>query len=389
MCGDLFHNYGIVIKKQSLQQRFNSYAVDFLQQVLSVLLGQQIKATPPTPSLHHFNRVRIKDSTRFALPEAYAEKYAGHGGATANSESMISIQYEYELLSGQQMDLRLTSGRCNDQHDAKQHTDDIQDNDLFIRDLGYCTLTYLKQIVKNNAYFLNRLNPQTNVYYADQSDKKVDFAQCLKRIKKYKLPYLELNVLIGKKAQLSARMIIYPADQDTYEQRLRKTQKQAKSCGNNVSDNFKTRAKLSIYITNADAEIIPASQVKPIYSLRWQIELTFKVWKSQGQINQIKEMKIHRFECQLIAKLIWLLIHRNLYQGITQLANYSKPEHTCSIWKYYKHVYRINDTLRSVISQPNKLYGLVTELIQTAEQFLILEVKNGKTSHYETIKSLA
>ncbi len=77
---------------------------------------------------------------------------------------MISIQYEYDLLSGQAMDLRLTSGTINDQRDAKDNTHDIVENDLFIRDLGYATIPYMKHIKSNKAFFLNRLSPQTKVY---------------------------------------------------------------------------------------------------------------------------------------------------------------------------------------------------------------------------------
>ena len=216
-----------------------------------------------------------------------------------------------------------------------------------------------------------------------------------KHIKKHQLPYIEFNVLIGKKAQIPSRLIIYPADQATYEKRVRKTQKQTKSCGHNVSDEFKTRAKMTLYITNTDPAIIPAANIKKVYGLRWQIELTFKIWKSQAKINQVKNMKMHRFECQLIAKLIWLLMHRTTYQclpvrqaGITQQANYNGPEDTCSIWKYYKHAYRVNDTLRSTIIQPDKLYALVTQLTHIAEQLLILEIKKGKISHYEALITL-
>ncbi|MEX2591609.1 MAG: hypothetical protein WD426_02460 [Anditalea sp.] len=43
------------------------------------------------------------------------------------------------------MDLRLANGRKNDQSDSGDFTQDIQKDDLSIRNLGYCTLTYLKK----------------------------------------------------------------------------------------------------------------------------------------------------------------------------------------------------------------------------------------------------
>ena len=312
LCGDFYCQNNLLIKKQSVHERFNPEAVAFLKAVLARLLASQFATVGKNQVLSSFKRVRIKDSTRFALPAAYAATYKGHGGATHNSESMISIQYEYDLLSGTAMDLRLTTGTRNDQLDAKENTHDIAENDLFIRDLGYATLSYMLQIADQKAYFLNRLHPQISAYHAKKPTETVDFKKCQKKLKKYNLPYLECSVLIGKKAQIPCRLVICAVDKPTYQNRMRKAQKQAKSCGHQVSDTYKTRARLTTYITNADEIMLPTNKIKSIYGLRWQIELPFKIWKSQAEIAKVKEMKIYRFECQLIAKLIWLLVHMKI-----------------------------------------------------------------------------
>lgn len=388
ICGDLLNQYGLQITKQSVQERFNEKAVAFLQAILLSLLEQQLSPIGHIGNLSSFNRLRVKDSTRFALPPAYAQKYAGHGGATHNSESMISIQYEYDLLSGQTMDLRLTTGTRNDQLDAKENTNDILENDLLIRDLGYATLGYMEQIIDNDAYYLNRLGPQTTVYHAEKPEAKVDFDKCRKKLKKYGLPYLEYNVLIGKKARIPSRLVIFLVDDATYEKRVRKTHKQAKSCGNQVSDDFKTRSKLTLYITNTEQNKLSASDIKNIYALRWQIELAFKIWKSQAKINQVKEIKLHRFECQLIAKLIWLLVHRSIFQYLTGWVNNSNPDKSTSIWKYYKHAYRINNIVREIVTKPEKLSRAIDNLARIACRLFLLEKKKGKPSHYQILKTL-
>ncbi len=199
LCGDLYCQNNLLIKKQSIDERFNPKAVAFFIAVLARLMECQFTGVGKDQVLSSFKRVRIKDSTRFALPAAYAAIYKGHGGATHNSESMISIQYEYDLLSGNAIDLRLTTGVRNDQLDAKENTHDIAENDLFIRDLGYATLGYMSKIDKNEAYFLNRLHPHISAYHAERPNEKVDFEKCQKKLKKYNLPYLHYNVLIGKK----------------------------------------------------------------------------------------------------------------------------------------------------------------------------------------------
>jgi len=388
ICGDLSVHFGIQITKQSIQDRFNEQSVAFMEAVLARLLQHQFKAIDKGENLLGFNRVRVKDSTRFSLPPAYAQIYKGHGGVRQNSKSMISIQYEYDLLSGDAMDLRLTTGIRNDQLDSKENTHDIAKNDLLIRDLGYATLGYLLQIIEREAYFLNRLSPKTTVYYASKPEKEVDFKKCHKLIKKHKLSYLEYKVLIGKTAQIPSRLIIYPVDQATYDKRISKTHKHAKSKGLQVSDAFKIRSKLTLFITNAEENRLPIGNIRRIYGLRWQIELTFKIWKSQAKVHQVKEMKIHRFQCQLIAKLIWLLVHWKIFKYLTEWVNYSYLGKSASIWKYFKHAYRINNLVRQIMTIPDKLLSLLQNLTKVACSLILLETKKGKISHYDALMSL-
>lgn len=388
LTGDLYQQFGIRFTKQSLQNRFNPKAVSFLKIVLSKLLNEHIHCDIDKGQLANFNRVRIKDSTRFALPEDYASSYQGYGGVTNYSKSLISIQYEYDLLSAQTMDLRLTSGLDNDQSDSRDHTGNIIPKDLFIRDLGYCTIIYLKEIADSKAYFLNRLAPQTKVYHANAPDREVDLKACMEKIKKHNLPYIEYEVLIGKKAKLPSRLIISATDNSSYEKRLRKTQKQARSCGYNVSDNFKLRARLNLFITNAPKKWVPTEKVKSIYGLRWQIELIFKVWKSQAGINDLKEMKINRFECQLLGKIIWLLLNWKLYRWIDDRVKRLYPKKCCSVWKYYKCAFRLSNQLREAISCFRKTKEFIELLLNTAKDLLLLEKKKGKQSHYHDFMAL-
>lgn len=389
ICGDLHTQYGLQVRKQSIQQRFNEHAVAFMKSILSRLLESQLKFTASDERLSFFNRIRIKDSTRFTLPPAFAQTYSGMGGAVSNSESMISIQYEYDLLSSSTLDLRLTTGTRNDQLDAKENTHEIAENDLFIRDLGYSTLGYLKQIINGKAYFLNRVGPQTSVYNTEKNNERIDFSKCQKKIKKHSLPYLQYNVIVGKDAQVPCRLVIYPVDQNTYERRVRKTTKQAKSYGHQVSNAYKSKAKLTLYITNVPEDKLPAPAIKKTYGLRWQIELFFKIWKSQANVDRVKEMIIHRFECQLIAKLLWLIIHWKIFQYVVVHVNDKQKGKSCSVWKYYKHAYRINTAVRDIITKPDKLVTLLNDLAKIAVNQFNLEEKKGKTSHYKTLMALA
>ncbi len=50
------------------------------------------------------------------------------------------------------------------------------------------------------------------------------------------------------------------------------------------------------------------NQVHELYSLRWKIEIIFKLWKSIFKINQVKKVKLEIFMCFLYVRLISLLL---------------------------------------------------------------------------------
>ncbi|BBW96328.1 hypothetical protein GsuE55_11610 [Geobacillus subterraneus] len=63
-----------------------------------------------------------------------------------------------------------------------------------------------------------------------------------------------------------------------------------------------------VYITNIPAIDTSLHDIHTLYSLRWQIELVFKTWKSLFHIHRFKPMKGARFQCHLYGTLIALLI---------------------------------------------------------------------------------
>ena len=57
------------------------------------------------------------------------------------------------------------------------------------------------------------------------------------------------------------------------------------------------------------------------------MELVFKVWKSLCKIDKLKKVKIERFECMLLAGLIWIIANWSIFQVLNDwLFNYVKPE---------------------------------------------------------------
>lgn len=376
---DFCDRSGKGITKQAIQQRFNGPAVAFLESVLADQLSNQL---PTLDKQHcpHFNRVRIKDSTRYSVPKNMAEVYPGHGGG--GGPAQISIQYEYDLITGKIHDLSLTGATRNDQRDSKETLYNIEKGDLLIRDLGYATQGYIKHIHQTGAYYLNRINPNWTVM--DKQLKKIDYANILKKLKRKSLAILEMNVMIriGKEL-VPSRLIVSRVDQKTYEKRMKNTNKPSKRRGNNVRASYKTTAALNIFITNIPSEWMTTDQVRNVYGLRWQIELIFKTWKSKLQINKVRSVRTQRFQCELMARFIWILINWQAYR-IAQAQMTKK----CSTWKFFKAAIRVSHQLREVLFEKNPINNWLKTILSNADQRYRTEIKRGKPDYTGILAAL-
>jgi hypothetical protein len=98
---------GVCMSKQSIHDRFNPYAVEFMEQLLSEAISQKLSiGTLPKHPLFH--RIVVEDSTSFQVPEMFAYKYKGSGGGA--SDAAIKIQYAYDLISEKIISMVAQSG---------------------------------------------------------------------------------------------------------------------------------------------------------------------------------------------------------------------------------------------------------------------------------------
>ena len=104
------------------------------------------------------------------------------------------------------------------------------------------------------------------------------------------------------------RLFLFLLPQSVYNARMRKANQNARKKGHEITAEYKARAALNIFITSAPVESIDLDTAWNIYSLRWQIELTFKVWKSICKIDKVKKVKKDRLECYIWSKLIMIVL---------------------------------------------------------------------------------
>ncbi|PGA50676.1 IS4 family transposase, partial [Bacillus pseudomycoides] len=174
LCCCLESSTGVLMSPEGLNQRFNSQAVQFLQQLLAHLLHQQFCSSSKIPTLYtnYFQRIRVLDSTHFQVPDKFNSTFQGSGGSGQNAG--VKIQLEYDLLSGQFLHVHVGSGKHNDKTYGSTCLTSLQPHDVCIRDLGYFDLKDLHTISECGAYYISRLKLNTRIY---QKNKEPEYFQ--------------------------------------------------------------------------------------------------------------------------------------------------------------------------------------------------------------------
>jgi hypothetical protein len=372
------------ISGQGIDQRFNEGAQKYIHGLIGEQLSSQVFQNIDNGWCKHFNRVIIKDSTRFDLPETLWEKLPGFGGCA--SKSGVCIQYEFNIKSGEVNDLSIHPAKRPDNKDAIQTIDLVRPGDLTIRDLGYFVMDYFKRIEKTRAFFLSRLNTKILVYQK-KGDKfqELDFTKVYQRMIKQNLKRLDHMVYIGEKEKFPMRLIIELVPEEVVNTRMERVNKYNKKKGRQTGEEYKKRARFNLFITNVIKEIIDAEAIVKIYRVRWQVELIFKTWKSLFGLDNIGQMKYERLMCTLNARLLLILINWEMFM-IERYYQYKQTGKMLSIHKCLQTLKDNSNKLRYILV--NGCKGLakwlrwVTEILSSKHW---LEKKKNKLGFEEIL----
>ena len=340
--------YDIGVTKQGIDKKFNEHTLQFLKNLIKKQLSVESDLHIDAGWLSSFDRVTIKDGTRFHLPEEYKDYLPGSGGS--GSKAGACIQFEYDLKSGNVAVMDITASNRPDVKDALELLDNVKKGDLIIRDLGYYAFKSFINIIKKEAFFISRLGAKTNVFEMSCGNyKKLDFKAVYNQMKRGKLLSIYKDVFIGSEEKIPVRLVIELMPDDIYEERMRKIHKLHKKKGYQTSEKYKFLSRFNLFITNVTKEVLPDKVISSLYRMRWQIELIFKIWKSVFGIHHVRKMKYQRWLCLLHFKLLMMIVNWNiimaqrnyLYRWKGKLLSLNKCFKTL-----FDNTYRLRETLR-------------------------------------------
>ncbi len=304
LCSRLEASTGVLMSPEGLNQRFNPAAVTFLREVFTSLLTQKLCSNQSLSAhmISTFNRIRIFDATVFQLPNHFSTDYQGSGGSS--NTAGVKIQLEYDLLSGQFLNVQLGSGKNNDKTYGTNCLETVEAGDLCLRDLGYFDLGDLQAIHDKEAYYISRLKLNTRIYIKNSEPEYFKNGTLIKQTEYIQLDMKQImsgltpgetmeipDAYIGQKQKLPARVIIHRLTNDQTQTRLKNQTIRETKKGIIMKDKSKRLMNMNVYITNTSLEEIPTNYVHSLYSLRWQIEILFKTWKSFFEIDECKNIK--------------------------------------------------------------------------------------------------
>jgi hypothetical protein len=294
---------GVAITAEGLTQRFTETAATFLQDVLAAAVQRVLAADPlAIPLLERFAGVYLEESTVIVLPDALRSLWPGCGNATAHGGAALKINLRLDLCTGRLAGLTLHAGRVHDTR-AAAPLPTLPAGALFLADLGYFGLDRLRQINAQGTYFLSRLQVHTTVFDAD-GRRWDDLAALLAT----QGPRVDLPVTLGVTQRLPVRLLAVRVPQEVADQRRRKLRAEARRKGQAVSARRLALAAWTIFITNAPPELLTVAAAVVVGRARWQIELLFKLWKSQGRIDASRSQKPWRVLCDVYAKLLAMIV---------------------------------------------------------------------------------
>ncbi len=295
---------GVSITPQGLDKRFTPDAAKFLQGILESAVSTVIAAEPVAiPILQRFNGVFIQDSSTVTLPDTLAAIWSGCGGSSPkNTSSSVKTPIRLDLNTGKLTGPYLQSGRESDQK-SQLRAEPLPKGSLRIADLGFLSLNDFSKMNEDGVYWLSRLKALCKGYTLD--GKRWDLPNLLET---YCPDKMDMQILLGVKERIPCRILAVRVSDKVANERRRKMNETAKDKGTKLSERVLKLADWSVICTNIPSELLTLEESFVLMRTRWQIELVFKLWKSEGKIDEWRSEKPYRILCELYAKLVVMII---------------------------------------------------------------------------------
>jgi hypothetical protein len=305
---DTAEEIGVVVSPQAFDKRFTAAATDFLHGLFLDAFNRSFNSLQPAllPVLRRFTAVFLRDGTLVSLPPALAALFPGRGGRhTAHGQAAaVKLVFEAEVTTGALTDMTLLTGLDNEKT-AEVAGKPLPQGALLLEDMGFFCGARLQDYIDQGVYVLTRIPAWTAVF--DEQGRRLDL---VKELRKVKGDYVDRTVRILHGTKVKVRLLAVRLPEEEAEKRRERVRQEAKQRGRAVSQKKLDLCEWNILVTNAPAELLGLREASVVRRVRWQIELVFKVFKSEGKIDETRSRCPYRVLCELSAKLLAMVVQQ-------------------------------------------------------------------------------
>lgn len=306
---------GQYVSFQGLCKKCNDKCLVFVQELLNGAIKMQLETAYNSSGFKSkFARILVEDSTSWNLCRSMLKAFSGAGNGKSDV-AMFKSHFCYDLLTMNTIGHKATGIKVNDNSQSSNILDYLKPDDLVLRDLGYLSNKILKKIAKKDAWFISRLKDNSK-YFLPETDQEFNLAKELKKLFGNGQNKFIKVLTIGKAEKLTATVVAVRLNEDQVARRLKKYHgKYDKK--QQMSDSKKELLHWSVMVTNIAKDKVDIDQIFKLYTLRWQIELLFKTWKSRFGINKVlKKYSGKDPNKVLILYTLFLLFHTAIYRPL-------------------------------------------------------------------------
>jgi hypothetical protein len=353
---------GAPVTEQAFEYRYSPALVEFLKRLFTLIIQKPLASEGEVaPLLQRFTDVQILDSTTISLPEEEAATFPGCGAVNGLGKAAVKIQVRMSLKTGALEAVRLEPGRDCDLKTPLQQDLPLAGT-LLIKDLGYFDTAVFQRLSQHGAYWLSPLVVGTNVYRTDGEQVSL-------------LPWLaeqggvtDCRVLLGAAHHVPCRLIAWRLPEEVGNRRRQKVWQQCRRKGRTPSQERLDRCDWATLVTNLPVEEFSINEVRVLYRSRWQIELLFKRWKSQGRVDELQGQSSTRKLAGLWAGLLSAVVQQWMQTGV-----WGRPDISLTkAWNAISHFAQalalsLND-IDSLKNTLERLYDLVEKTIRRSKR---------------------
>lgn len=366
---------GVAISPQGLAKRMTARAADCLRQVLeaSLLLVAEGNEASSRTFLEQFKGVYLLDSTELPLPLAWVADWPG-GGNQHQARAGMKLQTLWDYVQGG-LQVGLYPARGSD---VRLPVPALPPGALRISDCGYFKATTFQTLDEAGCFYLTRVPGKVCVY--DDQGTAWPLADFLAQ---HARPDFDGWVTLTAHG-LRCRLLACRVPPAVIFQRRARARQDAKRKGHAVSPTTLALAEWTVLITNVPLARLSFDQALLLLRLRWQIELLFKLWKQQAQLETSRSAQPERILCELYAKLLGLILQHALLlvtawnlpqRSLVKLAQALRPVIYLFVFALWQEV-----TLFQVVAL--RLQALLLTACR-------LDTRKAQPSHFQELLSLS